>query len=346
MSPEGAGTRVLVCDESPAYAKSLARFLGASGELQIACVCSTGEAAVDAIARLTADLVTIDLELQGIGSIRTIQEIMRARAVPIIVLSDHAGRGSERAAEAIAAGAVEVLPKALVRLDDPHGPPAVALRHRLRRLARNAARTANPPSDPASGIRCRRARATVVGICASAGGPAALELILAALPASFPLPILVVQHITAGFIGGLVHRLGLRAALPVRIAADGQVLTPGIWFPPDDAHLVLEPMRHLRLDRETVVGAHRPSADVMLESMASAAGAGAVGVVLTGMGRDGALGVKAIRRCGGSVIAQDEETSAVFGMPRAAVEAGAEIVLPLARIADALSRLTTAEAAA
>ena len=345
MSAAGARTRVLVCDESPAYAKALARFLAASGELEIACLCSTGEAAVDALARLTPDLVTIDLELHGVGAIRTIQQIMRARPVPIVVLSDRAGRGSERAAEAIAAGAVEVLPKALVRLEEPDGPPAVALRHRLMRLARNAARTASPPSEP-GGIRCRSARATVVGICASAGGPAALELILAALPASFPLPILVVQHITAGFIGGLVHRLGLHVPLPVRIAADGQVLTPGIWFPPDDAHLVLEPKRHLRLDRETVVGAHRPSADVLLESMASAAGAGAVGVVLTGMGRDGALGVKAIRRCGGSVIAQDEESSAVFGMPRAAVEAGAELVLPLARIADALTRLTTTEKAA
>lgn len=346
MTPAGASTRVLVCDESSAYAKSLARFLGAGGELEIAGVCATGEAAVDALARLAPDLVTLDLELQGIGSIRTIQEMMRVGPVPIVVVSDHAGRRSERAAEAIAAGAVEVLPKALVRLDDPDGPPAVALRHRLRRLARNAGRKPSPPSDPGAGIRPPRGTATVIGICASAGGPAALEVILASLPASFPLPILVVQHITAGFIGGLVHRLGQHTALPVRIAADGQVLAPGIWFPPDDAHLILDPITHLRLDRETVVGAHRPSGDVLLDSMASAAGAGAVGVVLTGMGRDGALGVKAIRRCGGSVIAQDKESSAVFGMPRAAVEAGAELVLPLARIADALIRLTTAEAAA
>jgi two-component system, chemotaxis family, protein-glutamate methylesterase/glutaminase len=109
---------------------------------------------------------------------------------------------------------------------------------------------------------------------------------------------------------------------------------------------VLEPRLRLRLDGETVVGSHRPSGDILFESMASAAGAGAVGVVLTGMGRDAARGVEAIVRAGGSVIAQDEDSSAVFGMPRAAAEAGADSVLPLSRIAAALTQLTRAEARA
>jgi two-component system, chemotaxis family, protein-glutamate methylesterase/glutaminase len=186
----------------------------------------------------------------------------------------------------------------------------------------------------------------VIGICASAGGPAALEVVLAALPADLPLPVLVVQHITNGFMEGLVRRLDQVSALPVRTASDGQVAGPGVWFPPDDTHLVLDPSLRLELDAETVVGAHRPSGDVLLESMASAVGAGSVGVVLTGMGRDGAHGVEAIVRAGGSVIAQDEHSSAVFGMPRAAAEAGAQVVLPLAEIAAALSRLALAEARA
>lgn len=345
MTAAGASTRVLVCDESADYANSLARFLGANGELEVVGVCATGEEAVEALARLSPDLVTIGLELPGMGGIRAIEAIMRVRPVPIVVVGDGAGRGSERTLAALAAGAMEALPKSVVQLENPDGPAAVALRHRLRRLARNGVNGQRAPHSSVrpSSVAPAQAAATVVGICASAGGPAALEVVLAGLPADFPLPVLVVQHITVGFIEGLVRQLDQRVSLPVQIASDGQTAGPGIWFPPDDTHLVLEPNMRLRLDGETVVGAHRPSGDVLLESMASAAGAGAVGVVVTGMGRDGQRGVEAIRRKGGSVIAQDEDSSAVFGMPRAAVEAGAEIVLPLSAIAGALKRLTLVE---
>jgi two-component system chemotaxis response regulator CheB len=344
MTAEGAATRVLVCDASRAYGESLARFLGTGGELEIVGVCASGEEAVDALTRLSPDLVTIDLDLSGMGATRAIAAIMRARPVPIVIVGNGAGRGSERAADGLAAGALEALPKALLRIDEPEGAPAVALRHRLKRLARNGggrvpARPGHPTAPPPGGAR-------VIGICASAGGPAALEVVLAALPADFPLPVLVVQHITTGFMEGLVRRLDQVSALPVRTASDGQAAGPGVWFPPDDAHLVLEPSLRLGLDAETVVGAHRPSGDVLLESMASAVGDCAVGVVLTGMGRDGAHGVEAIVLAGGSVIAQDGHSSAVFGMPRAAAEAGAQVVLPLAEIAGALSRLAAVGARA
>jgi two-component system, chemotaxis family, protein-glutamate methylesterase/glutaminase len=339
-----AATRVLVCDESRAYGESLARFLGAGGELEIVGVCASGEEVVDALPRLSPDLVTIDLDLPGMGATRAIEAIMRARPVPIVIVANGAGRGSERVADGLAAGALEALPKAVLQIDAPEGAPAVALRHRLRRLARNGiegvpAPPAQPTTPPPGGARA-------IGICASAGGPAALELVLAALSADLPLPVLVVQHITNGFMAGLVRRLDQVSALPVRMASDGQLAGPGVWFPPDDTHLVVDRSGRLGLDAETVVGAHRPSGDLLLESMASALGACAVGVVLTGMGRDGARGVEAIVRAGGSVIAQDEHTSAVFGMPRAAAEAGAQVVLPLVEIAAALSRLAPAEAPA
>jgi len=333
-------TRVLVCDASPDYGDSLARFLGAGDELEIVGVCASGEEAVEALRRVVPDLVTIDLDLPGMGATRTIEAIMKAQPVPIVIVASGAGRGSERTADGLVAGALEALPKALLRVDEPDAAPAVALRHRLRRLARNGVeRVPTPPARPNPSAR-------VIGICASAGGPAALELLLAGLPADFPLPVLVVQHITNGFMEGLVRRLDQLSPLPVRIVSDGQTAGPGAWFPPDDHHLVLEPGLRLRLDGETVVGSHRPSGDVLLESMASAAGAGAVGVVLTGMGRDAARGVEAIVRAGGSVIAQDEQSSAVFGMPRAAAEAGAESVLPLVGIPVALARLARTEARA
>jgi two-component system, chemotaxis family, protein-glutamate methylesterase/glutaminase len=341
MTRRKLSPRVLVCDESPAYGESLARFLGATGELEVVGVCATSEAAVAEQSRLSADLVTIDLDLPGMGGVRAIEQIMRVRPVPIVVVSDGAGRNSARTADALAAGAMEALPKALVRLNDPDGPPAIALRHRLMRLARNGARR----DRSAAAERASHRPARAVAICASAGGPAALEVVLGEIRRDFPLPLLVVQHITSGFTAGLARRLDQATALPVRLAADGQPAEPGVWVAPDDAHLNLTSSMSLELDGETVVGAHRPSADVLLESVAAAVGEGAVGVVLTGMGRDGAHGVGAIMRAGGRVIAQDQATSAVFGMPRAAIDAGAESVLPLPQIAAALNRLPTAQVA-
>jgi two-component system chemotaxis response regulator CheB len=188
-------------------------------------------------------------------------------------------------------------------------------------------------------------RPRAVGICTSTGGPRALETVLGGLPADFPLPVLVVQHMATGFIDGMIDWLDEHVELPVRIASEGQRAEPGVWFAPDDAHLLLQPSLALSLDRETEAGAHRPSADMLLESMAAAVGRGAVAVILTGRGRDGASGVERIRRAQGRVIAQDEESSAVFGMPRAAAEAGADAVLPLWGIAGAL-RQVGAEVAA
>jgi two-component system chemotaxis response regulator CheB len=195
---------------------------------------------------------------------------------------------------------------------------------------------------PASATRTldrREPRATVIGICASIGGPRALETVLRALPADFPLPILVVQHMVPGFVEGLAQLLDQRVPLPVGLAKHGQALEPGVHLAPDGAHLVLEPSMSLALDRDLEAGPHRPAGDVLLESLASAAGAAAVGVVLTGMGRDGEAGVAALCSAGAAVIAQDEQTSTVFGMPRVAAETGAATVLPLVQIAPALRRL-------
>jgi two-component system chemotaxis response regulator CheB len=180
-----------------------------------------------------------------------------------------------------------------------------------------------------------------IGICASTGGPAVLAEILGALPADFPLPLLVVQHIANGFVDGLVRMLDEAVALPVAIARDDAPLRPGVWLAPEDAHLTLTRARHTKLDHDTVRGRHRPSADLLLESLAEVLGRDAVAVVLTGMGRDGAEGARAIVGRGGLVLAQDEASSSIYGMPRAAVEAGARPLSPPA-IADALCHLAAA----
>jgi two-component system, chemotaxis family, protein-glutamate methylesterase/glutaminase len=179
----------------------------------------------------------------------------------------------------------------------------------------------------------------VIGICASTGGPQALASVLGSLPGGYSIPILVVQHMTPGFLAGLVSWLDRETALPVRLARDGERLQPGVWFAPDGAHLRLERTRRLALDADTSAGNHRPSGDVLLCSLARVAGAGAVAVVLTGMGRDGAEGVAAVAAAGGRTIAQDERSSIVYGMPRVAVERGARTVLELEAIGAALVAL-------
>lgn len=340
MTDAGGQARVLVCGESGASVESLAQFLDTGHELSVVGRCVTGQEAVRAVSRLRPDLVAMDLGLPG--GVPAIEDITSTRPVPIVVLSAGSGEGSE----ALAAGAIEALPRSHVRFQDPTGPSAVALRHRLRRLARNGpsptvVASKSAPGPPGNGEP--RGDARVIAICASTGGPRALEVVLSGLPADFPLPVLVVQHMAVGFMDGLRRWLQTRVSLPLDVASDGQEVRSGIWFPPDHAHLLLRSPMRLELDRTTTVGPHRPSADLLLESVASAAGPGAVGVVLTGMGRDGAAGVTAIRAEGGYVIAQDEETSVVFGMPRAAASAGASAVLPLNEIAAALRKLAPAE---
>jgi two-component system chemotaxis response regulator CheB len=182
-------------------------------------------------------------------------------------------------------------------------------------------------------------RGEVVGICASTGGPRALTDLIGRLPADYRIPILVVQHMTPGFLSELVAWLDRKLALPVGLAEDGQQLAPGVWFAPDGAHLRLEATRRLRLDTDTIAGNHRPSGDVLLSSLARVAGAQAVAVVLTGMGRDGAAGLAAVTAAGGRTFAQDEQSSGVYGMPRAAVECGAKTVLAPAAIGDELAAL-------
>jgi two-component system chemotaxis response regulator CheB len=180
--------------------------------------------------------------------------------------------------------------------------------------------------------------ARVVGIGASTGGPPALVAMLGRLPAGFRLPILVVQHISPGFVDGLAGWLTQKLSVAVGVAEEGQLARPGVWLAPDGAHLTLDSSMRFGFDRETE-GVHRPSVDVMLSSLARSFGNEAVGVVLTGMGTDGAEGAAAIRQAGGLVIAQDEASSVVYGMPRAVAESGADLSLSPVEIGDAVGAM-------
>jgi two-component system, chemotaxis family, protein-glutamate methylesterase/glutaminase len=339
-------TRVLICEDSRTYAAALTRALEHGGEIEVVGVRTTAEAAISDLPELEPDLITMDIELPGMSGLEAVEQIMSARPTPILVLSARVGGGSDAAAAALAAGALEAVAKDDLLLVDPGTIAMAAFRRRVQMLSR--ARVIRHPrarlpgrGAPAEAASARAVSAgAVVGVCASTGGPQAIATVLGGIPAGYSLPILVVQHISAGFTDGLARWLDGAVPPPVRIAEAGAPLEPGVTVAPDGAHLVLRPDRTLELDRSSPAGLHRPSADVLLRSIAAVARRSAVAVVLTGMGRDGADGLAAVREAGGLTIAQDEASSAVYGMPMEAAKRGAELILPLEEISAALTAIT------
>jgi two-component system, chemotaxis family, protein-glutamate methylesterase/glutaminase len=333
-------TRVLVCDDSRTFAAAFVRTLERGGEIEVVGVTRSAEEAIADLARLAPDLVTMDIELPGMSGLEAVEEIMSARPTPILILSSYVSTNSNVAAAALASGALEAIGKEGIPLTDPDDASAVAFRRRVKLLGgahvirhprarlNGAARSIAIPAAP---------RGAVIGICASTGGPHALATLLSGIPAGFPVPILIVQHIAAGFSEGLARWLNATVPLSVRLAKDGAQALPGVTLAPDGADLILGPEGILRLDCTTPAALHRPSADALLRSIAVHAQSAGVAVVLTGMGRDGADGLGAVREAGGLTIAQDEETSAVYGMPCEAAKRGAALILPIGKIADALT---------
>jgi two-component system chemotaxis response regulator CheB len=312
------------------------------GLLDVIAVSRSAEDAIASVARLAPDLITMDIELPGMSGLDAVERIMGVAPVPILVLSGHVGPDSQASAAALAAGALDALPKDSVDLLDPGGASAAAFRRRLAmmsgmRVIRHPRGREQRPLERTNGAT-RQARA--IGICSSMGGPHALLELLGSLPGSFAIPILIAQHITTGFADGLARWLDTSVPLPVQIGRDGATVERGVWLAPDDAHMLLEPSGTLALRQGTSSDRNVPSGDVLLCSLAETLGRDAVAVVLTGMGRDGADGTVAVRAAGGFTIAQDEATSAIYGMPRAAAERGVDRVLSLTDIGTELCNLT------
>lgn len=334
--------RLLVCDDSPTYAAGLRRLVEHGNDFEVIAVHGTAEAAIAALPELKPDLITMDVELPGMSGLEAVERIMDTHPLPILVLSSRTSRSGDTAAAAYAAGALQAIAKDDLNLLELDSAPAVAFRRRLRVLA-----SAPVIRHPRAGLRNTGAPADlvvprtlrVIGICASAGGPQALAELLGALPESFDVPILVVQHIADGFTDGLVRLLARAAQVPVRLAEHGASLRPGVWVAPENRHLTLTADRSLALAELSTPTLYCPSGDVLLHSLADHAGSRAAGIVLSGMGSDGADGLAALHASGGMTFAQDEATSGVFGMPKVAAQRGAEHVLPPQAIAATLVQL-------
>jgi two-component system, chemotaxis family, protein-glutamate methylesterase/glutaminase len=307
--------RVVVVEDSPTQAAHIRSVLEEGGAFDVVGVAADVGEAVAAVSRHRPDAVTMDLEIPGGGGQLAIERIMAAAPTPILLLSQLVDSAAAPSAiDALAAGAVDVLPK-------PQrwtAADAEALRRNLRAVSavpvvarrRWIARPGIAHEEP------------LVALAASTGGPRALATVLAGM-GPVAAPVLVVQHIHPRFVDSLGAWLGEQCGVPVQTARDGDRARAGhVYLAPGEAHLKLGPRRRLVLDPEPP-RLHRPSADVLFESVARHAGPAGVAAVLTGMGRDGAAGLLAIRQAGGRTFAQDEATSVIFGMPGAARELGA-----------------------
>jgi two-component system, chemotaxis family, protein-glutamate methylesterase/glutaminase len=344
-----AGVRVLIVDDSPVAREVLKSVLEADAAIQVVGMAGTGREAVELTARLRPDLVTMDLVMPGMDGMEATQQIMARNPTPILFLSSFIGReGSYSRSDALAAGALDVVEKPSP-MPDPLWQTDVLVR-KVKSLARvtvirhmyGASREDRRQAFVVE--KSTRAAAAVVGIGASTGGPKVVDDLLAALPGNYGPAVLVVQHMAEGFMTAMVTTLRQRCALDIKVAEDGDRLQSGrVLFAPPSAHLSVVSGGRVRISDEAPVRGFRPSIDVMFASLARVYGARAAGVLLTGMGIDGASGLQAIRDAGGKTMVQDEATCVVFGMPRAAIELGAvQHVLPpagLARHLIALHRL-------
>lgn len=341
--------RVLVAEDSPTARALIVGVLDADPEVKVIAEARTGAEAVELASRLRPDLITMDIEMPLMDGLEAARRIMQQTPIPIVVVSSSTNRAdADRSLDAIATGALSVIDKP----EHPLSPrfdewcalllgtvKAMAHVKVVRRFPRRAAEGAPPDGTPVRLPPTREVR--IVAIAASTGGPAVLSRILRALPADFPVPILVVQHIAPGFAGALARWLNDNCAPRVQVAVDGEKLRGGrVYIAPDDRHLGVVRGMVALLDAPAI-GGFRPSANHLFESAARAYGAALVAVILTGMGNDGADGLLHVRAAGGRVLAQDEESCVVYGMPREAVRTGAvDAALGPAAIAHQLLLMT------
>lgn len=330
-------TRVLVVEDSRVQRELLVRALEGGGDIDVVGQADEAARAIELAGALRPDLVLLDLHIPGTG-LAVIAGVMASTPMPILVLSALVGSaGSSAAVEALAAGAVEALPKP-TRWD---ADAEEQLRRRVRVLRDVAVvRRRSPPGAPAGAAATvvpARA-ATVVAVAASTGGPAAIAKVLAGLT-GLRAPVLVVQHLHPSFVEPFAEWMARVSQLEVSVARHGMQPRPGcVYIAPGEQHLLLTRGRRLALS-PSPVSTHVPSADVLFESVADAVGASAVGVLLTGMGEDGARGLVRLREAGAMTIAQDAASAAVDGMPAAARRlGGATMSLPLEQIPLAVLR--------
>ncbi len=361
MAAAKVRTRVLIVDDSALVRRVLAELLSSDRDLEVVGAASDAYMAREKIKDLTPDVLTLDVEMPKMDGITFLRNLMRLRPMPVVMVSSLTERGADITLDALGLGAVDYLAKPKIDLaatlvdyrDELVAKVKMAAQAKVRRLPESAGESVPlMPRLSADVVLAkappRQLRTTdrIIAIGASTGGTEAIKEVLMGLPPDMP-GVLITQHIPKAFSTPFAKRLNDCCQMTVYEAEDGQQVLPGhVYIAPGDRHLLLvrDGARYIcRLDDGPAVNRHKPSVDVLFRSVAQQAGRNAIGAILTGMGKDGAEGLKEMREAGSPTLAQDEATSVVWGMPGAAVEAGAaDQVMPLSAISTQLRALATA----
>lgn len=352
--------RVLIVDDSSFMRMAVRGALSKDPEIEIVGVATDGADGVAKAAQLRPDVITMDVEMPILDGISAVRKIMATTPTRIIMVSTLTCSGAAASFEALEAGAIDYVPKNITDTPGVQDQFRTELLRKVKEAAKAAvgktaatgtatvsapAATAAPAVDKSSPVRNAK-RIRYVGIGASTGGPTAVQEVLSRLPAGFPHGIMVAIHMPQAFTGTYAERLNKKCAIPVKEAADGDILKPGqILLAPGGRHTTLVKRPEGITVRLSPISEHPnyfyvPSVDLMLSSLAEAAGGPVLGVILTGMGNDGLKGMQQLKGKGGVTMVQDESSSTIYGMPRACVEAGiADEVLSLAQIGPAIGHL-------
>lgn len=351
--------KVLLVEDSPVATIVLKRIFDASPEIQVVGTACNGLEALELIPKLQPEVICTDLNMAQMNGLEFTQEVMKKYPLPILVISASVqANDTQNVFQLLKAGALDVFPKPIGGLASDYDRLANELIAKVKVLSgvkvftrhqklgvietgdRPIAQTNQLPIQnyklSSKNLNYQTIKLLAVG--ASTGGPQALHSIISQFPANLPVPVICIQHISEGFLQGLVDWLGCESKLPVKIAGSGEFPQAGIvYFPPEKRHLELDCEGRFIYSEASPFSGHCPSVTVTFKSVANFYGRAAAGVLLTGMGRDGAEGMLAIARGGGLTIAQDRVSSVVFGMPKEAIALGAaQHVLPLGAIAPLL----------
>jgi two-component system chemotaxis response regulator CheB len=352
--------RVLIIDDSALIRKILTEVLSASPDIEVIGTAADPLIARDMIKQLNPDVLTLDIEMPHMDGITFLKNLMRLRPTPVVMISTLTEKGAEVTLQALALGAVDFVAKPKVDVintlnsyaDEIIAKVKMASRVNVRNLdnqalkAKETEKSIGDASFKTDPLKKSSASAgnKIIGIGASTGGTEAIKTVVKGLPACTP-PVIITQHLPAAFSESFVRHIGLVTAMTASIPKHGQILEAGhIYLAPGDRHLavVKEGSRYkIQLCDGEPVNRHKPAVDVMFRSLVQSAGANAVAVLLTGMGADGAMGMKEMHDAGAKTVIQDEQSSVVWGMPGAAFKLGCtDYVLPLEEVANRILLLT------
>jgi|TARA_B100001964_G_scaffold243874_2_gene323279 two-component system chemotaxis response regulator CheB len=338
--------QVLVVDDSAVARGIISNFLNNDPDIDVIGTAKDGKEAIDSAAQLKPDLITMDINMPVMDGLAATEHIMAHQPTPILVVSSLVKSEVDLAFRAMSLGALDAMEKP--SFDQFSAKDAGELVRKVKLLSqvpvvthlegkrRNRSTGSSVAQDHASSVVTGKFQ--IVAIGSSTGGPKALNKVLNILPADFPCGIVVVQHISEGFTSGLVEWLDRSSHIKVKEAKENDQIQPGVvLIAPHDFHMMVVSGRRIRLNKALPIKGHRPSATILFSSVARVYNANSIGVILTGMGEDGATGLVEMRKNGSKTIVQDEASSVIFGMPKVAIEMGAaEEILPIDEIGNFL----------